>query len=184
MTIQPQEFAKSSANFALFYANTALDSVERLVLLNLAAARSAFEASMSNINALLGVKDVHSLVELQKGLAAPTLEKGMEYSRNVISIANEAKDKISKEIEAHVAETNAKVTNLVEKALASAPAGSEVAVAAVKTAIKTANEAYEGLNKAAKQAAEVAEASVAAATEATLKAANVAAPKAAAKKAA
>ena len=88
-----------------------------------------------------------------------------------------AKDKIAKEVETKVAETNATVSGLVEKALASAPAGSEVAVAAVKTAIKSANEAYEGLNKAAKQAAEVAEASVAAATSATLKAANVAAPK-------
>ena len=56
--------------------------------------------------------------------------------------------------------------------------------AAVKTAIKSANEAIDGLNKVAKQAAEVAEASVAAATEATIKAANVAAPKAVAKKAA
>lgn len=176
-----QDFAKNGANFALFYANTAFDSVERLILLNLAATRSVFEASMSNVNALLGVKDVNAFVNLQKEIAAPTLEKGMEYSRNVIAIAAEAKDKIAKEVEAKVAETNAKVAGLVEKALESAPAGSEVAVAAVKTAIKTANEAYEGLNKAAKQAAEVAEASVAAATEATLKAANVATPKAAKK---
>ena len=108
----------------------------------------------------------------------------MEYSRNVIAIASETKDKLAKEVETKVAETNAQVSGLVEKALASAPAGSEVAVAAVKTAIKSANEAYEGLNKAAKQAAEVAEASVAAATIATMKAANVAAAPKASKKAA
>jgi hypothetical protein len=108
----------------------------------------------------------------------------MEYSRNVIAITSETKDKIAKEVETQVAAVNANVSGLVEKALASAPAGSEVAVAAVKTAIKSANEAYEGLNKAAKQAVEVAEANVAAATSATLKAANVVAPKAAGKKAA
>ena len=102
----------------------------------------------------------------------------------MIAIANEAKDKIAKEVEVQVAETNAKVSGLVEKALASAPAGSEVAVAAVKTAMKSANEAYEGINKAAKQVAEVAEASVVAATEATMKAAKVTAPKVVAKKAA
>ena len=174
MTIKPEEFAKSGINFALFYANTAFDGIERLALLNLAAARSVFEASIANFNTLLGAKDIQSFVTLQKGLATPSIEKGMEYSRNVIAIATEAKDKIAKEVEVQVADTNAKVSGLVEKALASAPAGSEVAVAAVKTAIKTANEAYEGLNKAAKQAAGVAEASVAAATEATIKAANVA----------
>jgi phasin family protein len=185
MFTKPEDFAKTGVNFALFFANTTFDGIERLALLNLAAARSVFEASLSNITTLLGAKDVQSFVAIQKELATPSIEKGMEYSRNVISIAAETKDKIAKEVETHVAETNAKVSGLVEKALASAPAGSEVAVAAVKTAIKSANEAYEGLNKAAKQAAEVAEASVAAATQATLKAANVVAtPKAAGKKAA
>ncbi len=184
MTIKPEDFAKTGINFTLFFANTAFDGIERLALLNLAATRTAFESYMANLNALLGTKDLNGLVELQKSLAAPSLEKGMEYSRNVIAIATEAKDKLAKEVEVHVADTNAKVSGLVEKALAAAPAGSEVAVAAVKTAIKSANEAYEGLNKAAKQAAEVAEASVAAVTDATLKAANVATPKAPAKKAA
>jgi len=185
MFTKPEDFTKSGLNFALFYANTTFEGIERLALLNLAAARSVFEASMSNLTTLLGAKDVQSFVAIQKELAAPSIKKGMEYSRNVIAIASETKDKIAKEVETHVAETNAKVSGLVEKALESAPAGSEAAVAAVKTAIKTANEAYEGLNKAAKQAAEVAEASVAAATSATLKAANVvAAPKAVAKKAA
>jgi len=184
MFTKPQDFAKSGFNFALFFANTAFDGIERLALLNLAAARSMFEVSLSNIESLLGAKDVQSFVSLHKELSTPSIEKGLEYSRNVISIASETKDKIAKEVEVHVADTNAKVTGLVEKALAAAPAGSEVAVAAVKTAIKSANEAYEGLNKVAKQAAEVAEASVAAATSATIKAAAVAAPKAAGKKAA
>lgn len=184
MTIKPEEFAKTGFNFALFFANAAFDGFERLALLNLATARSAFEAIEGNFAALAGVKDVQSLINLQKDLATPSIEKGIEYSRNVISIASETKEKIAKEVETHVADANAKVSGLVEKALASAPAGSEVAVAAVKTAIKSANEAYEGLNKVAKQAAEVAEASVAAATSATLKATAAAAPKAGAKKAA
>lgn len=180
--IKPEEFAKSGVNFALFFANTAFDGIERLAVLNLAASRSAFEAFISNVNTLLGVKDFKSFVEVQKELAAPSLEKGIEYSRNVIAIASDAKEKIAKQVETHVADTSAKVSGMVEKALESAPAGSEVAVAAVKTAMKSANEAMDGLNKVAKQAAEVAEASVAAATEATIKAANVAAPKAAAPK--
>jgi len=185
MFTKPEDFTKSGFNFALFFANATFEGFERLALLNLAATRSAFEASISNITSLLGAKDVQSFVSMHKELSAPSIEKGMEYSRNVISIAAETKDKIAKEVETRVATTNAKVSGLVEKALASAPAGSEVAVAAVKTAIKSANEAYEGLNKVAKQAAEVAEASVSAATSATLKAANVvAAPKASSKKAA
>ena len=183
MIAKSQEFAKSGFNFAQFFANTTFDGIERLSLLNLAAARSVFETSAANLNTLLGAKDVQSFVNLQQSIAAPNFEKGMEYSRNVIAIAAETKDKIAKEIEVRMTDANAKVSGLVEEALAAAPAGSEVAVAAVKSAIKSAGDAYQGLNKAAKQAAEVAEASVSAATEATLKAANVVAPKADSKKA-
>ncbi|MDR0775125.1 MAG: phasin family protein [Azonexus sp.] len=179
MIAQTQEFAQSGFNFALFCANTTFHGVERLALLNLATARSVFETSTASLNALFGAKDVQSFVNVQQSITAPSLEKGMEYSRNVIAIATETKDKIAKEAEVHLADTHTKVSNLVEKALASAPAGSEVAVVAVKSAIKSASDAYQGLNKAAKQAAEVAEASVSAATKATLKAANVVAAKAA-----
>lgn len=173
MTTQLQDFPKSGVNFALFFANTTFDGIERMALLNLAAARSVFETSIANITALLGAKDVQAFVSLQKELASPSIEKGVEYSRNVIAIAAEAKDKLAKEVETKVAETNAQVSGLLEKALASAPAGSEVAVAAVKTAIKSANDAIDGINKAAKQAAEVAEASVTAVTKASIKAAKV-----------
>lgn len=181
MTVKPQDLFNASLGSASFFANVALDGFERIAALNLSAGRSFVEASFANTQALLGATDVKSFVELQKELATPSLEQGVAYGRNVIAITTETKDKIAKEIEAKVAETNAQVSALVEKALASAPAGSEVAVAAVKTAIKTANEAYEGLNKAVKQVAEATEASVSAATEATLKAANLAPVKAAPK---
>src|SRR5574343_307975 len=140
MFTKPEDFAKSGFNFALFYANTSFDCIERLALLNLAAARSVFEAAMSNVTTLLGAKDVQAFVAIQKELATPSIEKGMEYSRNVIAIASETKDKIAKEVETQVAETNAKVSGLVEKALESAPAGSEAGVAAATSAtLKAAN---------------------------------------------
>jgi phasin family protein len=172
---KPQDFFKAPTDLVLFLANTTFNSIERIAALNLTAGRSFMEASFANYSSLLGAKDVQSLIKLQQSLGTPALEKGIDYSRNLYAITSETKNLIAKQVETHVAESNAKVTGLVEKALANAPAGSEVAVAAVKTAINAANEAYEGLNKAAKQATEVAEANVAAATAATLKASKKAA---------
>ncbi len=177
MNVNLQAFAKSGLDSAALVASTTLDSVERLAALNLNTSRSLLETSFANVSALLNVKDAKAFVALQQSFAAPAIEKGLDYSRSVFAITTEAKDKLSKAVESQVAQANAQVNGLVEKALASAPAGSEAAVAAVKSAIAAANDAYEGLNKASKQVAEVAEASVAAATQATLKAANVAAPK-------
>ncbi len=179
MIAQSQELAKSGFHFAQFCANTAFDGIERLSQLNLAVVRSALETSAANLNTLLGARDIKSFMDLQQSISAPSIDKGIEYSRNVFAIAAEAKDKIAKEVEVQVAETHAKVSGLVEKALASAPAGSEVAVAAVKSAIKSADDAYKGLNKVVKQVTEVAEANVSAATNATLKAANAVVSKAA-----
>jgi len=184
MFAKPEEFAKSSFNFAQFCVNTTFDGVERLSLLNLAAARSVFEASAANINKLIGSTDVRAFADVQQAISTSSIERGVEYSRNVIAIASETKDKIAREVDLRVTDANAQVSGLIEKALAAAPAGSEMAVATVKSAIKSAGETYEGLNKAARQAAEMAEASVSAASEATLKAASAIAPEAAGKKAA
>lgn len=172
MSYTPQDFLKSPLDLSLFLVNTALNSVERIAALNLSAGRSFMEAAFANYQSLLGAKDAQAFFKIQQTLGAPVLEKGIDYSRSLYAITSETKKLISKEVEAQVAEGSAKVNGLVEKALASAPAGSEVAVAAVKTAIAAANDAYEGLNKAAKQVTEVAEANVVAATEATLKAAQ------------
>ena len=76
MFTKPEDFAKSGFNFALFFANTTFDGIERLALLNLAAARSVFEATLSNVTTLLGAKDVQSFVSIHKELSAPSLEKG------------------------------------------------------------------------------------------------------------
>jgi hypothetical protein len=60
------------------------------------------------------------------------------------------------------------LNNMLEQALKNAPAGSDVAVSAVKSAVAAANSAYENLTKAAKQMTEMAEDNVAAATTATI----------------
>ena len=73
MMTKPEDFAKSGFNFALFFANTTFEGIERLALLNLAAARSVFEASLSNMTSLLGAKDVQSLVSIQKDISAPSI---------------------------------------------------------------------------------------------------------------
>ena len=86
----------------------------------------------------------------------------------------------SKVLEAQLTEFNKAVGGVLDKVSKNAPAGSDVAVAAVKSAIAAANSAFDSVNKAAKQVAEIAEANVAAATNATVKAvgAAAAAPKA------
>ena len=173
MSTTPEQFValnKANVETLLTLANTAFASAERLAALNLNTARAVLEDSVASAKALLAVKDVQELVALQTSLAQPLVEKAVAYSRSVYEISTQTQEEFSKLFEAQVAEANKNFTSALDKAAKSAPAGSDVAVAAVKSAIAAANSAYDSVSKAAKQVAEIAEANVAAATSATVKA--------------
>jgi phasin family protein len=156
--------------------NTAFASTERLAALNLNTARSYMEDSMSSTKSLLGVKDPQELLGFQASLAQPNLEKAVSYSRSLYEIASQTQEEMGKVFEAQFAELNKTVSSALEQAAKNAPAGSDVAVAAVKSAIAAANSAYDSVTKAVKQVTEMAEANVAAATNATVKAVGTTAP--------
>lgn len=184
--VTPEQFAatnKANIETLLTLANTAFASAERLAALNLNTARSLLEDGVANTKALLAAKDVQELVNLQASLAQPIVEKAVAYARSVYEITSQSQEEVTKVMESQVAEINKGVASALDKAAKSAPAGSDVAVAAVKSAIAAANSAYDSMNKAAKQVAEMTEANVAAATNATVKAVNTTA-KTAGKKAA
>ena len=184
--IAPEQFAasnKANVETMLTLANAAFASAERLTALNLNTARSIMEDGVANTKAMLAVKDVQELMNLQTSLAQPIVEKAVAYARSVYEITSQSQEEMGKVFEGQVAEMNKGVASALDKAAKSAPAGSDVAVAAVKSAIAAANSAYDSMSKAAKQVAEIAEANVAAATNATVKAVSTGS-KAAAKKAA
>ncbi|HRP76486.1 MAG TPA: phasin family protein [Rhodocyclaceae bacterium] len=186
MFATPEQFAASNkvgVETLLTVANSAFASAERLAALNLNTARSVLEDAIANTKTLLGAKDVQELLSLQTALAQPLVEKAVAYNRSVYEITTQSQEEVSKLVEAQMADINKNVAAALDKAAKSAPAGSDVAVAAVKSAIAAANSAYDSVSKAAKQVAEIAEANVAAATNATVKAVSTAS-KSTAKKAA
>lgn len=171
---------KANVESLLTVANTAFASAERIAALNLNTARTLLEDSVANAKSLLAAKDAQELMSIQTALAQPVLDKAIAYSRSLYEIATQTQEEFGKIFESQFAEVNKNVATALDKAAKNAPAGSDVAVAAVKSAIAAANSAYDTMTKAAKQVAEIAEANVAAATSATVKAvgASAAAPKA------
>jgi phasin family protein len=162
---QIQAAGKASVETMLSLAATQFAAMEKLATLNANAVKSAFEDSLSNTRALFGAKDVQEFMNLQSTLATPAIEKAMAYSKSVYEVASETNAELSKVAEKRVAEWNENFSSLLDKAVKNAPAGSDVAVAAVKSMIAAANSAYDNMTKVAKQATEIAEANVAAATE-------------------
>ncbi len=154
--------AASAASASLFSA------VERLSSLNLAAARALFDDSIALSKSVAEAKDPKALASLQLGLITPVLEKNVAYLGSVASIAAQAQGELSKLYETEADQLVKNLNAAVEDFAKNAPAGSEAAVAALKSAIANAAAAYEGATKAAKQVSEVAQANVESATAAAV----------------
>lgn len=162
---QIQAAGKANVEAMLTLAATQFAAIEKLATLNANTVKAAFEDSLNNTRALFGAKDVQEFINLQNTIATPALEKAIAYSKSVYEVAAETNAELSKVAEQRVAEWNENFSALLDKAVKNAPAGSDVAVAAVKSMIAAANSAYDNMTKVAKQANEIAEANVAAATE-------------------
>jgi phasin family protein len=174
-----QVVASNKSNLDNFFglSHQAFAGVEKLVELNLSAARANLNESTAHAKAVLGVKDAQEFIALQTSFVQPLVEKTVSYSRHVYDITTGTTAELSKAAEAKAAEVQAAVLGYVDSALKNAPAGSESAVAFFKQAVSASNTAVESIQKAAKQAADLAESNLNAVTETAVKATKTTAKK-------
>jgi len=161
MTLTAEQIlASHKANIETLFGLTtkAFEGVEKLVELNVTASRAALSEAANHTQAVLGVKDAQELLALQAGLFQPLAEKTAAYSRHLYDIASAAGAELGKVVETKAAEGQKTVSNLVDAASRNAPAGSETAVAVMKSAVAAANNVADTMQKAIKQASSLAEA--------------------------
>ena len=161
MLTAEQLIAAQKANVEILFGLTtkAFEGVEKLVELNLQVAKAAMSEAAETTQAALSVKDAQELLALQAGLLQPAAEKAAAYGRHVYDIAAATNAEVTQASpKTTIADAQRKFMAVVDTAVKNAPAGSENAVALVKSAVSAANNAFESVHKAAKQAADVAEA--------------------------
>jgi phasin family protein len=143
-------------------ASTTFGGMEQMAALNLSAARSLLEQSAATSRALLAAGDIDTLRSMQESLVKPDPDKVFDYSRRVYTIANQTREALSKVVESQVSELNANLGTKLDQAVKTAPAGTDLAINALRSALSAANTAYDTMSKVAKQANEIAEANLAA----------------------
>jgi phasin family protein len=168
------ELQKAQVNALQAFGEALFASTEKLVNLNVTAAKAALQDAAATGHTLAGARDVQELAALVGGAAQPTLEKLVGYSRNAYGIASGLGVELSKIVEDQVADANRKFAELIELAAKGAPTGTEPAVSLFKNAVAAANTAFDTAAKATRQATDWAESNFASATSATLNAAAAA----------
>ncbi|HJV51451.1 MAG TPA: phasin family protein [Noviherbaspirillum sp.] len=150
------------ANLAMYAAltNKTLESVEKLVTLNITAVKASMEESSAAARQMLAAKDPQEFLTVVAAQAKPALEKAVAYGNHVTGIATSARAEFVKAAEAQIAALNSKVNDLVDEVTKKAPAGTEGMVTIVKSALGNANNGYEHFASTARQAMEVLETNV------------------------
>ena len=141
-----------------------MDSAERTISVQLEYAKGAVEQAAINAKVMSQVKDMQGLLALPSRLAETALENMMGYSRSLYEIASEAQSEYSRLAEERMAAFQAVMAETVEQAAKSAPAGGDVAVAALKSQMAATTAAFDSFTKAAKNLASYADAGVKAAS--------------------
>ena len=121
--------------------NTAFAGVEKLVDLNITAAKAALSDAAEQASTVLSAKDAQELVAMQATLLQPLAEKTASYSRHLYEIASQTGADLTKQFEAQNSQVQQKVMGMVDNAAQNAPAGSEAAVAMMKSTIAAASNA-------------------------------------------
>jgi phasin family protein len=158
-------FNKANLEAAARFAGVALQGAERILELQLKAAKAAFADSVESAKALASVRDIKELAALNDTLAQPTLNKASAYAKSVYDVTAATQAEFAKLADEQIAEFNKHVVTALDQMVKTAPAGSEVGIAALKSAIAAVNGTYENLSKISRQFADVTQTNIEAVTK-------------------
>lgn len=151
---------KANLEVAMKFAGVALQGAERILDLQLKAAKTAFADSVESAKTIASVKDLQQLASLKDSLAQPSIEKATAYAKSVYDVTTATQAEFGKLVEEQFAEYNKQVVTTLDKMVKNAPAGSEVGIAAFKSAIAAANSGYDNISKVAKQFSEATQSNI------------------------
>ncbi len=163
---------KANLDTLLSFGAKAFEGVEQLTALNLQVIKASFGEAADFSLAALSVKDPQSLLALQAGALQPAAEKAAAYGRQVYDIVAAAKAEVEKVATEQAAGAQNAFIAAIDAAAKNAPEGSGNGVALFKSAMAAANNAFDGLQKATRQATDAAEANYTAVTGSVVKAAG------------
>ena len=162
-----EQFADiGKVNYAnvVWLASLSLENTEKIVKLNLTAARAALVQGVESAQAVASVKDVQELVALRTKFTEAGVQAATGYSKTLYELAAEAQAEYTAFAEEAWASYTKGVAAFVDKASKSAPAGSESGFNAFKSTFAASTAAFDQFQKATKQVVSLADANFRAAS--------------------
>lgn len=144
--------------------NQAFHGFQKVIELNLQVTRSTLAEGEASWQDALSSNTPEALLTRQINATQLLTEKVLSYSRHLYEIASGTQAELLNVAQAQYEQHNRSAQTLVDGFAKNAPAGSEAAITALKSAYSTASLTYETVRKAATQAIGLAQSNFAATT--------------------
>jgi phasin family protein len=142
---------KAGFEATMRFAGVAIEGAQRLMELQMNAAKSMLNDSVQGARMLASVRDFEQLAALKDTLVQPAAEKVTAYAKQVYDITSANQADLGKVVEEQVTEYNKQVISTLDQMVKTAPAGTEVGIAAMKQTLAAVNTGFDNLTKVAKQ---------------------------------
>jgi phasin family protein len=163
--------SKAQVEGAVKFATFGLEATEKFVAFQMKHAKSAFGDAVVNAKSLAEMKEPAALPDVKATVVEPAVEKMTAYAKGLYELSASTQAQFAKLVEEQMNSVNKQMLSMLDSAAKNGPAGTDIAVSAIKSALAAANTAYDNMSKVTKQATEMAEANLASVTEGKKKAA-------------
>ncbi len=163
---------KANLETALRFANVVFQGAERILELQLKTAKGILADGFQSARALANVRDFDQLAALKDTVVQPTFEKATAYAKQVYDVTAETQADVTKLVEEQIAELNKQIVTSLDQLVKTAPAGSEVGIAAMKSTLAAVNSSFDNMTKVAKQFGEATQSNLEVVANQTMEAAK------------
>lgn len=178
-TLRDKALQAHTANLERLLAicQSTLTSSDRLASLHLNAARALMDEVSASANPNVPVNTLAQRIAASAELVQPLMEKATAYSRELLDIMNHAQETLGRIYAEQHTDVHAHIDTVLEHVEKVVPAGTEPAVAALKSVTATAKKAHQELTETARQIGELTRANIAATLDHAEKSLKKAEPK-------
>lgn len=154
----------SQLGFVTSMNDSMIETVEKLMGLNLQATKASLDMSLGSAQQLLGTKDPQDFMSVGSNQLQPHADIVMTYVRHLSSIASDTHRQLARITQNKVNEGSREITSILDQLGSGAPEGSQNSISLLKAAIDNAASGYSQITKTTQNAIEQIESGISSAS--------------------
>ena len=142
----------SQLGFATSMTESMIETMEKLMGLNLQAARASLDMTLGSAQQLMGTKDPQDFMRVSSNQLQPHADIVVTYVRHLSNIASGTHRELARITQDKVDESSREIVSMLDKLGSGAPEGSQNSINLLKAAIDNAASGYTQVNQSTQNA--------------------------------